>query len=71
MHGSKAQSTVACWTPNGDAGHACRGRSSKVSHPVVRGGLRPGQAGGEKIEVMIIMVADSYWLLTCARFLVL
>lgn len=35
MHGSKARATVACWTPNQDAEHASRERSSKVSHPVV------------------------------------
>lgn len=72
--GSKAWSTAACWIPNKDAGCACRELSSKFSHPVVRGGMGLGQTGGEIIEAMIIMtvmIADSSWLLTYARFLVL
>lgn len=67
MPGSKARPTDVFWTPNQDAGHARQELSNKISHPVVRGGLGPSQSGGEIIEVMV-MIAGSCWVLTCARY---
>lgn len=65
--GSKARPADVFWTPNQGAGHALRELSYKISHPVVRGGMGPSLSGGEVIEVMV-MIVDSCWLLTCARY---